>query len=52
MEGLENTADKKQEGGMWDGGIGEHRGQINRQGWGDEEWRDWRTQGTKNKQGG
>ncbi len=49
MEGLENTGDKETSrgGAIRDRGIGEHREQINRQGWGDEEWRDWRKQGTK-----
>ncbi len=32
---------------MRDGGIGEHRGQRNKQGEGDKVWRDWRTKGTK-----
>jgi hypothetical protein len=47
--GLENTGDKETSkgGGMRNGGIGAHRGQRNKQGWWDEEWRDWSTQGTK-----
>ncbi len=53
MEGLENTGDKETGRGweMRDGEIGEHRGQRNRQGLGDEGWRDWRTQGTKEQAG-
>ncbi len=53
MEGFENTGDKETSRGgeIRDGGIGEHRGQRNKPRWGDEGWRDLRTQGTKKQAG-
>ncbi len=53
MERFENTGDKETSRGgeIRDGGIGEHRRQRNKQGWGYEEWRDWRTTGTKKQAG-
>ncbi len=52
MEGLENTGDKKtsRNGAMMNGGIGEHRGQRDRQDSGTEGWRDWRNQGIRSRQ--